>query len=359
MSPISDLPADRQAVLSLLVKQRRSYDQVAAMLKIEPDAVRTRALDAVDMLGGPAPSGISDDERSQIADYLLGQLDESERIETLALLLDTAPGRGWARRVAAELEPIAGDTLPAVPDDPDEPTASAATTTWDDEEDDDAVTAAAPTRPARRPRAPAAAPTREARRRQARDAEPAERTAVSRGGAVLAAAAALIVAAIVVAIVNSSSSSSLPTGPIPASAATATASSTTTTAAGTGTGTGATGTSGVSAEIALKATAAGGHASAAVAVVNASAGPELAFTAKSLSTPPAGDEYVLWLYNSATQFHALGVLPSPTTGSVSPVAVALPSDAGTYSGVIVTLESTNRPSKPGTVVLEGASTSPL
>ena len=352
MSPISDLPADRQAVLSLLVKQRRTYAQVAAMLKIEPEAVRTRALDAVGTLGGPAPSGISDQERDQIADYLLGQLDESARIETLALLLDTAPGRAWARRVADELAPIAGDALPAVPDDPDEPSA---TTTWaeeaDDEPDDEAYedadedadepgAASAPPRAVRKPRAPSTADQ--------------ERSTSGRGVAVLAAAAALIVAAIVVVIVNSGSSS-LPTGPIPASAATATASSTTTTAAGTG----STGTTGVSNEIALKATAAGGRASAAVAVVNASSGPELAFTAKNLTTPPAGGEYVLWLYNSASQFHALGVVPSPTNGTVNPVAVALPSDAGSYQGVVVTVESGNRPTKPGTIVLEGASTSPL
>ena len=355
MSEISDLPADRQAVLSLLVRQRRTYDAVAAMLKIEPDAVRSRAVDAVSTLGGEAPAGVADGEREQIADYLLGQLSESERIETLALLLDTAAGRAWARRVAAALAPIAGDSLPAVPEDPEGP--SAPVETAESFEADEPVEPAErePRRrrePERRAqRAPERRPQREPERRPQR--EPAAGPVMNRGLGVVIAAAALIVAAIVVFAV-SGGSSSLPTGPIPASAATATTSSTTAaTTAGT------TGVTGVSNEVAMRPTSAGGNASGAVAVVNSGATPELAFTAQKLSTPPAGDHYVLWLYNSASQFEALGEVASVANGTVSPVAVQLPSNASSYTGVVLTLESSNRPARPGTIILAGTSSSPF
>lgn len=354
MTAFSELPADRQAVLSLLVKQGRSYAQVAGMLKIEDSAVRGRALDAVGQLGGAAPAGLSDADRERIADYLLGQLDESERIETLALLLDTGSGRAWARRISAELGPIAGDGLPAVPDDPDgpAPAAAPASTAADDVLDDAAAPAPAPRRRAR----PEAATAE-------RDAEPEADDAAPRAVGsplalgVLGLAAALIIAAIIVFATGSSSSNPLPSGPIPASAATATTPSATTT---TGAATGTTGGGAVSNEVAMKATSAGGKAAGAVAVLTQSGQKELAFTAQKLATPPAGDHYVLWLYNSSSQFQALGEIQTVTTaGTVSPVAVALPSDAASYTGIILTLETTASPAKPGTVILAGTSTSPF
>jgi hypothetical protein len=311
------------------------------MLKIEPDAVRSRAVDAVATLGGDTPAGVADDEREQIADYLLGQLSESKRIETLALLLDTASGRAWARRVAAALAPIAGDTLPAVPDDP-EPAAAPAEPIESDE-------SARAVKAASAVKATSAVEAGRERRPERPDG-----SGTDRGLGVVIVAAALIVAAIVVFAVNSGGSSQLPTGPIPASAATATVASPTTAA-----GTGATGSTAVSNEIALRPTAAGGQASGAVAVVNSSATPELAFTAQKLGAPPAGDHYVLWLYNSPTQFEALGEVATITNGTVSPVAVQLPSNASSYTGVVLTLESSNRPARPGAIVLQGASSSPF
>jgi hypothetical protein len=336
MTPLKELPADRQAVLSLLVKQRRSYEQVAGMLKIEESAVRGRAMDAVSALGGAAPEGLDDADRERIGDYLLGQLSESERIETLALLLDTSSGRAWARRVSAELAPIAGGGLPAVPDDLDEP-------------------APEPTAAATRATADAAADQEPSEADAEGDATPA-RSPLALG--VLAVAAALIIAAIVVFATSSGGSSPLPTGPIPASAATATTASTTT-GSTTGGATGTTGGGAVSNEVSLRATSAGGKATGAAAVLTSSGQKELAFTAQNLASPPAGEHYVLWLYNSASQFEALGEIATVSGGKVSPVAVALPADASTYTGIVVTLESSSAPTKPGTIILAGTSSTPF
>jgi hypothetical protein len=115
MSRIDELPADRRAVLQLLLKQGKSYDDLAALLRIEPHAVRERARDALDRLGPAGGTSLTDDEQDEIADYLLGQQSASERASTRELLEISAPGRAWARVVSGELRPLAGDNLPEIP----------------------------------------------------------------------------------------------------------------------------------------------------------------------------------------------------------------------------------------------------
>src|SRR3954464_604030 len=58
MPGIDDLPPDRKAVLQLLLKQGKSYDDLAGLLRIAPETVRERAHDALDRLrpaGGARP----------------------------------------------------------------------------------------------------------------------------------------------------------------------------------------------------------------------------------------------------------------------------------------------------------------
>src|SRR6476661_10079334 len=116
MARIDDLPADRRAVLQLLLKQGKSYDDLATLLRIEPDAVRERARDALDRLG-PASTELDLAEQDEIADYLLGQQSASQRAATRDLLETSAPGRAWARVVSGELRSggMASDTLPEIP----------------------------------------------------------------------------------------------------------------------------------------------------------------------------------------------------------------------------------------------------
>ncbi|MFL5845214.1 MAG: hypothetical protein ACJ762_11010 [Solirubrobacteraceae bacterium] len=114
MPRIDDLPADRRAVLQLLLKQGKSYDDLASLLRIEPQTVRERARDALDRLG-PDADELDMAEQDEIADYLLGQQSASERAATRDLLETSAPGRAWARVVSGELRPLAGDALPEIP----------------------------------------------------------------------------------------------------------------------------------------------------------------------------------------------------------------------------------------------------
>lgn len=114
MPRIDDLPADRRAVLQLLLKQGKSYDDLASLLRIEPQTVRERARDALDRLG-PEGTELDMAEQDEIADYLLGQQTASERAATRDLLETSAPGRAWARVVSGELRPLGGDSLPEIP----------------------------------------------------------------------------------------------------------------------------------------------------------------------------------------------------------------------------------------------------
>lgn len=114
MSRIDDLPADRRAVLQLLLKQGKSYDDLATLLRIEPQTVRERARDALDRLG-PEGNELDLNEQDEIADYLLGQQTASERAATRDLLETSAPGRAWARVVSGELRPLGGESLPEIP----------------------------------------------------------------------------------------------------------------------------------------------------------------------------------------------------------------------------------------------------
>lgn len=327
MSRLQQLPPDQHAVLSLLVRQGRTYEQVAGMLAIDESAVRARAQRALSTLGGAGPIGSEVPGLERIGDYLLGQLSDAARIEMLAQLTDEPAARAWARTVADELGSLATVPLPVVPEEPsawdEEPSASDEEPPWADEEP---------------------APGDEA---EARAAAPEQRRAVAdRGGGVLLIAAVLALAAVVVFIVQGGGTTLVAGGPIPASAATQTSPTSTS-------------NSGVVAELSLKPTTPGSRASGAAAIVRSGSGLQIAFSASHLP-PPGSGHYVLWLYDSPTHFEALGEVQSvKADGSVAPLATALPSDASSYHGVALTLDTSNSPSSPGPVVLAGTSTSPL
>ncbi len=119
MAGLDSLNDLQRATLQLLLKQGKSYDEIATLLKTDPSAVQSRAHEATGALGPDRPD-IGDDRRREIADYLLGQQTASRRAATREYLDDSADGRHWARTVAGALRPIAGDGLPEIPAEPAE-----------------------------------------------------------------------------------------------------------------------------------------------------------------------------------------------------------------------------------------------
>jgi hypothetical protein len=115
MSALDTLPADQRAVLQLVLKQGRTYEQIAGMLRMGPDAVAQRAYGALDALGPEPPASLGRDKREELTDYLLGQMSATGRRRVRDELEEDAAARAWARVVAAELRPLAGDALPEIP----------------------------------------------------------------------------------------------------------------------------------------------------------------------------------------------------------------------------------------------------
>src|SRR5437660_11455904 len=73
MSRLDDLPPDQRAALSLLLRQRKAYAEVAAMLQIGERAVHDRAHAALAVLAPREARGLTPERREEIGDYLLGQ----------------------------------------------------------------------------------------------------------------------------------------------------------------------------------------------------------------------------------------------------------------------------------------------
>lgn len=117
MPRLEDLPADQKATLQLLLKQGKSYEELAALLRLDAAAVRDRALDALDALGPDAPADLSAELQDEVSDYLLGQQSASARAQTRSALEQSAGARAWARVVSGALRDLAGDALPEIPAD--------------------------------------------------------------------------------------------------------------------------------------------------------------------------------------------------------------------------------------------------
>jgi len=113
MASLESLNDRQRAVLQLLLRQGKSYDDLAGMLNTDPAGVRGRARGAIAAIGADA-SEIGEDRRDEIADYLLGQQTASQRAATREYLAGSAAGRSWAHAAAATLAPIGG-TLPDIP----------------------------------------------------------------------------------------------------------------------------------------------------------------------------------------------------------------------------------------------------
>ena len=73
MATLDDLPADQSAVLQLLLKQGKSYEEIAALLR---DRARGRARPRPRGGGRAGPRArrrLPEPRRAEIGDYLLGQ----------------------------------------------------------------------------------------------------------------------------------------------------------------------------------------------------------------------------------------------------------------------------------------------
>ena len=359
MSSIDNLPPDQRAVLSLVLRQGKSYDDVAGLLRIDRERVRGRALAALTELGPVELSHLPRDVRLEVGDYLLGQQTPTESEATRTLLRDNDDAREWAHDVSGQIAELSSKPLPAVvgngaaPADEalaDEPAPAAAATA--DEPDDSAD------RPAPRRVTPADT-AREAFDRDARDdggsrgAAAAATTAGAvrprssrRGGALLLIAAGVIVAALIIIVLQGGSHGS--------STDNATVSGTATHQTSTAVSGTASASPKIDAQINFSPPpGSSSHAIAVAQIISQGSLRAFALQAEGLA-PTSGYAYGVWLYNSQSDAQFLGFINQQVTSNGRASAIApLPKTASNFHEMVVTKETAARPTQPGVIVLVG------
>jgi hypothetical protein len=327
MSGLETLPPDQRAVLQLILQGRR-YEELAGVLRIDATAVRARALAGLEALAGGAPA--DPERRARIADYLLGQQDEGERIVTLAELGESADASRWATALRDQLAPLARDELPGVL--PSNGTAAAAP-----------PPAPAPVAPPPQP-PQLAQPPLPTETGRARIARPQPNRL---GGALLLAAAAAAIVVLAIAVLTGGDDE--PT----------TAARTTDTPAATQPSTTPSQpSSDVLGQVNLIATPAGGQAAGIGIVQEAGGQLGIAVQAQRLPANGARDVYAVWI-DGAPGARLLGFVPRQVRrdGGRFSVAAVLPDDARRYDAVLITRESTeggDTPAQPGETIMRGA-----
>lgn len=353
MASFESLPPDQRAVLELVLKRGRTYDQIAQMLSIDRAGVRERALAAFDALG--PQTRVVPERRALITDYLLGQLPPRVSEDTRDRLAQSASERAWARVLSSELEPIAGTPLPEIPTDGarERAPAMAAVGATEPVAATEPMAAEAQGQPAS-----AAAPADGAPPRGL-----AARPSSRRGGIILLSLGALVVVAAVVVIAllsgGNNKNNASTTASKPASSSTPAATSS------TPTGTSSTPSSSTSttangaklvAQINLTApTSAKATKPVGVALVlKQGKSTGIAIRAQNLPANGKHDAYAVWLFKSSNDNHILGfVNPAVGSNGVLQAESALPTNAKHFTQLLITRETQQNPRAPGEIVLKG------
>ena len=322
MSRLDELPPDQRAALSLLLRQRKSYAEVATLLQIPAGAVHDRAQAALAVLApGEARRLSAERARAEVGDYLLGQSGIADRLKTRTYLSDSEPARNWALAVVGELSPLTPNSLPEIP--------APSTNNVHLQESNLAPPAAAragrPPRRARRRRQP----RRAGRSRSASSSSPSSSML---GGALILAA---LVVAVVVAVI-------LLTGRLEQTQSQDQHEQTT-----------AANTHGPTVhQLTLRSPSSTSRSLGVVEVLSEAGKRAFYIEAQNL---PASHHffYAVWLYNSPTSAEPLSKAPPVGKSDRLAGGALLPADAGKYKQILLTRETNTHPTHPGKIVLSG------
>jgi hypothetical protein len=329
MASLDTLNDGQRAVLQLLLKQGKSYDDLAGLLRTDANGVRSRAHEAVEALG-PATAGVGTDRRHEITDYLLGQQGAAQRAATREYLEDSAEGRAWARGAAGALSAVAGEqALPDIPAEREE-----------------------------------VAEAFDALEQRAARREEVQRSS-QLGGKLIAGGLGLVIAIFIIFALKpfSSDDGAKPSASAPSSATSTVASPPAGTSTAPATG-GATPTTPSGQQFQVVAQGElkprdGSQAKATgqVAIVRFPDNNQyrLAVQAKALAPSSArGSAYGVWFYTSPRKAQFVG-FPDIVVGQDGKLETVADLDpkTPTYREVLLTRETSQRPKQPGTIVLRG------
>ena len=117
MATLDQLPADRRAIIELVLRQGRSYAQLSELLEMPERRVREHAREALASLAPRSASRVDPHWREQVADYVLGQQTGPEARATRAHLRGSEAARTWALSVLDSVGHLYPDGAePEVPD---------------------------------------------------------------------------------------------------------------------------------------------------------------------------------------------------------------------------------------------------
>jgi len=333
VASVDSLPPDQRAVLELVLRRGQSFEAIARLLSLDRAAVRSRALAALDALG--PQTGPSGEHRALIGEYLLAQLPAKAARRVREQIATSPADRAWARVVAAELASLATAPLPEIP------------------------AATGRRSPAR---AVAAGANELPRPLSAGGAEEGLaagirwRPSSRRGGAILLASAAIAaIAAIVLALVLVVFPGS---GGHPHQTLAANKRSTAAPAASARSATGAAADGPQEVAAARLSAPRGSRAAGAAEVIREAGKLAIVLVATGVPANSAHNFYAVWLANAAGGYYRLGFVKPPVkrNGRLE-TAGGLPSAIGAHLSewkqLVVSLETSANPSKPGRVVLRG------
>lgn len=352
MAALESLPPDQRAVLQLILRQGRSYDDLAGLLKISPDAVQARAHAGMTALAGEA---LPDETRGLVTDYLLGQLGVSERARARSELGGSEPARAWAREAEAALGPLGGDALPEIPEPepaPEEPAPAPPAprrrgrgrrAAEEPVAEQTASVAPSPDQPAPSTAPVAAEPVAAGAAAEERPPRAAGDPAPSRlGGIALLAGVAILAVAIVLALVlPRGGSDSASTGTTPVGTTPTTTTPTSTSPAGNAGGQ-------VVAQINLNPPGGGSSPVGIARLARAKNAAAFLVAAQGIQKPASGSFVGVWLTGSGTKpIELVGVAANRIVKGQLATPAPVPRNLAPYSTMLITLQ-TGDPTKPAT-----------
>lgn len=117
MASLDQLPADRKAIIELVVRRGQSYEALAGLLGMPEARVREYAREALASLAPRTASRVDPGWRDQVADYVLRQQAGPQERATRSHLRSSEPARTWALSVLDTLgELYPAGAQPVVPD---------------------------------------------------------------------------------------------------------------------------------------------------------------------------------------------------------------------------------------------------
>jgi hypothetical protein len=117
MATFDQLSPEQRAIVELVLRQGKTYGELADMLGMPEARVRELARDALVELAPVSVRGVEQDWRGQLADYVLGQQSGPEATATKGHLRRSEAARSWARSLLDSLEQFyENGSVPAIPE---------------------------------------------------------------------------------------------------------------------------------------------------------------------------------------------------------------------------------------------------